>query len=304
MIARLALRYIAVFALVLAALSVGAYLFVGREYASLLLPALNTPEGTAAYAIAMRRVAWTIAAFDIPLLVIVGIASWLLARASIEPLMSAQERERAFAADAAHALRSPLATIGSVAQAARGDAAPDSRDAFETISRAALDASRTVAELLTLARSAQPHALAREPIELAAVVSDTAREFRDAASDKGVVLHVDAKSAIVNADERRIRELVRNLLSNAVRHAHSNVTVSVDTAGNMARLRIANDGQNIEPQQRERIFERFYRANGSGEGTGLGLPIVRWIAQAHGGSVWVRETAQHLTEFIVELPVS
>ncbi len=304
MIARLALRFVVVFALVLAALSVGAYLFVGREYASLLLPALNTPEGAAAYANAMRRVAWTIVAFDVPLLAIVGIASWLLARASIEPLMAAQERERAFAADAAHALRSPLATIGTVAQAARGDAPSETRDAFETISRAALDASRTVAELLTLARSAEPHALAREPIDLAAVVSDTAREFRDAASNKGIALHIEARSAIVNADERRVRELVRNLLSNAVRHASANVNVSVHAGANIARLTIANDGESIDPQERERIFERFYRANGSGEGSGLGLPIVRWIARAHGGSVVAREGAQNMTEFVVELPVS
>jgi signal transduction histidine kinase len=302
MIARLTLRYVAVFAVVLAALSVGAYLFVGREYASLLLPALSTPEGSVAYANAMRRVGWTIVAFDVPLLVVVGIASWLLARASIEPLIAAQERERAFAADAAHALRSPLATIGSVAQASRNDAPPAQREAFETIARASLDASRTVAELLTLARSAEPHALSREPIELAAVVSDTAREFRDAAAGKGVDLHVDVKSAIVNADERRVRELVRNLLSNAVRHARSEVRVGVRADGTMARLTVANDGEGIDPQHRERIFERFYRANGSTEGTGLGLPIVRWIAHAHGGSVVVRDGPQRTTEFVVDLP--
>jgi two-component system, OmpR family, sensor kinase len=302
MIARLALRYVAVFALVLAALSVGAYIFVGREYSSLLFPALSTPEGSVAYVNAMRRVGWTIVAFDIPLLVVVGVASWLLARASIEPLIAAQERERAFAAEAAHALRSPLATIGTVAQAARSDAAPESREAFETIAHASLDASRTVAELLTLARSAEPHALAREPIELAAVVSDTAREFREVASNKGVNLQVEAKSAIVNADERRVRELVRNLLSNALRHAKSDVLVSVNGDGKCARLTVANDGERIDPQDRERIFERFYRANGAGEGSGLGLPIVRWIAQAHGGTVSVRDGTAYPTEFVVELP--
>lgn len=303
MIARLALRYLAVFALVLAALSLGAYIFVGREYASLLLPALSTPEGSVAYASAMRRVLWTIVAFDVPLVVVVGVASWLLARASIEPLVAAQERERSFAADAAHALRSPLATIGTVAQAARGDAASGTREAFETIARASLDASQTVAELLTLARSAEPHALTREPIELAAVVSDAAREFREAAAGKGVNLQVDAKSAIINADERRVRELVRNLLSNALRHAKTGVCVSVNADGKCARLTVANDGERIDPQDRERIFERFYRANGTGgDGSGLGLPIVRWIAQAHGGSVSVRDGTLYPTEFVVELP--
>ncbi|HET9096383.1 MAG TPA: hypothetical protein VFN37_06955, partial [Candidatus Baltobacteraceae bacterium] len=82
MIARLALRYLAVFAIVLAALSAGAYMFLGREYAGLLQPALGTPEAARAYAAAMWRVLLTIVAFDIPLLVVVGAAAWFLARAS------------------------------------------------------------------------------------------------------------------------------------------------------------------------------------------------------------------------------
>lgn len=300
---RLSLRYIAVFALVLAALSVGAYMFVGREYSSLLMPALATPEGAAAYANAMRRVAWTIVAFDLPLLVVVGIASWLLARASIEPLLEAQERERAFAADAAHALRSPLATIAGIAQASRGDEKTPADEAFETIARSAVDASQTVSELLTLARSAEPHALSKEPIDLAAVTADTAREFREMASRKATQIQLDLHSAIVDADERRVRELVRNLLSNAVRHARSAVRIEVNVCEDVAELVVANDGAPIEEQARKRIFERFYRANGSAEGSGLGLAIVRWIAQAHGGSVALRDGQNQGTEFVVRLPL-
>ncbi|HEY9179310.1 MAG TPA: HAMP domain-containing sensor histidine kinase, partial [Candidatus Baltobacteraceae bacterium] len=219
MIARLALRYLVVFAVVLAALSAGAYLFLGREYASLLQPALGTPEVARAYATAMWRVMLTIIAFDVPLIVVVGIAAWLLARASLAPLLAAQERERSFAADAAHALRSPLATIASIAQAQRATAPPEIAEALTTIARAALDASDTVGDLLTLARSAQPQALAKEPIDLGAVVSDTAKEFRQIAGDRGLRFDVEPSSVIIEADERRIRELTRNLLSNAVRHA-------------------------------------------------------------------------------------
>ena len=94
MIARLVGLYLAVFAAVLAALSIGAYLFVGTQYHSLLLPALATPEGVAAYQHAMERVALTILAFDIPLLIVVGIASWVLARISVAPWVSARDRER------------------------------------------------------------------------------------------------------------------------------------------------------------------------------------------------------------------
>lgn len=302
MIARLALRYLLVFAIVLAALSAGAYFFVAREYASMVLPAINTPEVARGYAIAMQRVMLTILAFDVPLLIVVGVAAWMLARASLDPLIAAQERERAFAADAAHALRSPLATIASVAQAARADAPPVLADALTTIARAALDASATVGDLLTLARSAQPGALAKEPIDLGAVVSDTAKEYRQIATDRGLKLEVEPSSVIVEADERRVREMTRNLLSNAVRHAKSFVRVRV-SAGPEAQLVVTNDGEPVAADAKPRVFDRFFRADGQSEGTGLGLAIVRWIASAHGGSVLVRDCERGSgAEFVVRLP--
>lgn len=301
MTAALALRYLAVFTLVLVLLSAGAYEFLAREYAALLAPAIGTPEGAGALASAMRRVLLTILAFDLPLLAIVGVASWMLARASIEPLVEARERERAFAVDAAHALRSPLATISSVAQAARGGDSQQTADALDTIAHAAMDASAVVGDLLTLARSAQPERLACEPLDFGAVVSDTSNEFTAIANGRGIDFRRTVQSAIVDGDERRLRELTRNLLDNAVRHARSAVTLSSRTDGKWVELRIANDGERIEPELRERIFERFFSANGA-QGSGLGLAIVRWIAQAHGGSAFVRETADGQPEFVVRLP--
>lgn len=303
MIARLALRYLAVFAVVLAALSAGAYMFLGREYAGLLQPALGTPEAAHAYAAAMSRVLLTIVAFDIPLLVVVGVAAWFLARASLAPLLAAQERERAFAADAAHALRSPLATIASVAQAERVNAPPAIAEGLNTIARAALDASAVVGDLLTLARSAQPQALIKEPIDLGAVVKDTAKEFDQLARDRGLQLQVDAASAIVEADERRVRELTRNLLSNALRHARTAIRVRVRANGE-AEIIVTNDGEPVAAPVKERIFDRFFRADGHVEGSGLGLAIVRWIAAAHGGTVLVRDCTQlGGAEFVVRLPI-
>lgn len=303
MIARLALRYLAVFAIVLAALSAGAYMFLGREYAGLLQPALGTPEAAHAYAAAMWRVLLTIVSFDIPLLVVVGAAAWFLARASLAPLLAAQERERAFAADAAHALRSPLATIASVAQAERANAPPAIAEGLGTIARAALDASAVVGDLLTLARSAQPQALIKEPLDVAAVVRDTAKEFEQLARDRGLKLQIDAASVIVEADERRVRELTRNLLSNAVRHARTAIRVRVCENGE-AEIIVTNDGEPVAPAVKERIFDRFFRADGRVEGSGLGLAIVRWIAAAHGGTVLVRDCPQQGgAEFVVRLPI-
>ncbi|HXO17941.1 MAG TPA: hypothetical protein VN909_07205, partial [Candidatus Dormibacteraeota bacterium] len=104
MIARVAGLSLFVFVCVLLALNVGAYAFMAREYASLLAPALGTPEGSRALATAMRHVVATLAAIDAPIVLIFAVASYVLARTTIAPLQAARERERLFAADAAHEL--------------------------------------------------------------------------------------------------------------------------------------------------------------------------------------------------------
>ena len=227
LIARTAALYLFVFVCVLAALSIGAYEFVAREYASLLAPALGTPEGAVALRTAMERVAVTIAEIDAPLVIVVAIASYYLARAAIAPLEAARERERRFSADAAHELRSPLTAIAAVAQAARADATEQSRASFETIARSALEASEVVTDLLTLARDPARRALQCEPVDLAAIVTIASRVTRPVADARNVRLDVAPGSAIVDGDERRLRELSVNLLDNAIRHAHQAVRISL-----------------------------------------------------------------------------
>ncbi len=301
MIARLVALYLAVFAAVLAALSIGAYLFVGTQYHSLLLPALSSPEGLSAYHDAMRRVAVTIVAFDIPLVILVGIASWLLARISVAPWVSAREREREFIADAAHELRSPLATISSVAQASRNADEPSMREALELIAKTSLDASGVITDLLTLARRPSPTLLVREPVDLAAIAFDCVAEFRARASEVGITIESNVGSAIINGDGRRLRELIRNLLENALHHARSTITVSCSSNAGCAQLSVSDDGAGVPMQSRDRIFERFFR-NGDAAGTGLGLAIAQWVARAHEGSIALSDHTPGAS-FVVEIPL-
>lgn len=302
LIARTSALYLLIFVCVLAVLDAGAFAFVMREYASLLQPALETPEGHAAMATAMRRVLVTILLLDVPLVIAFGAASYALARATLAPIFAARERERVFASDVAHELRSPLAAIASVAQAAGSAEAAEMRAAFQEIAAQALDASATVGDLLTLARQPRQGVLQCEPVDLAAVVTRSARDAASAARERGVRVESLAGSAIVDGDERRLRELARNLLENAVRHARTSVTITSQRNGRCCEIVVEDDGAGIPPADRERIFERFYRGSDDGAGTGLGLAIVRWIALAHAGSVAVAASNGGGARFVASIP--
>lgn len=302
LILRAAALYLVIFVCVLLALNAGAYAFMAREYASLLAPALGTPEGSQALTAAMRRVAVTLAALDVPIVAAVAIASYFLARATIAPLEAARQRERVFAADAAHELRSPLAAIAAIAQAARARAPEDARTAFEAIARSAFEASAVVTDLLTLARDPARGALHCEPVDLGAVVADSARETEPIASTRGIRLESSPSSAIVDGDARRLRELARNLLDNAVRHARGSVAIASRRNGGVCEIVVDDDGDGVPVQERERIFERFYRRADDGSGTGLGLAIVRWIARAHDGAVSVDESPMGGARFVAAIP--
>ena len=299
MIARLVGAYLGVFTLVLAAASFALYLFLGGQYHSVLLPALSTPEGAAVYEQTMHKVALEILAADLPLLVIVGLAAWGLARLSLLPLLEAQARERAFIADAAHELRSPLATIASVAQAARGDGAARHDDVLNTIANTALEASALVGDLLTLARSPKPTLLQREPVDLAALAHACVREVESNADLAGITIEQHLAPAIVDGDVRRLRELLRNLLENALRHASTRITVTTGVEGGRAVLRVSDNGTGVAPELRERLFDRF--VTGSQAGSGLGLAIAQWVARAHEGTLAL-EDRQGGASFVALFP--
>jgi len=270
--------------LVLAALSAAAFSFVTNANRELLQPVLATPEGAAVYANVVHRTLLVIAAFDVPLLGLVGFASYALALLSLRPLAALREREERFVADAAHELRTPLAAIATTAQAA-SPADDASRAAFASIARTSLGASALVGDLLTLARQPELEARALEPVALGPLVRDVVAAFAPTTHLPIAVTCVDG--ALVNGDQRRLRRLILNLLENAVRYARGRVDVSVAVRDGFAEIDVADDGPGVAPSDRERVFERFFSSRPHGEGGGLGLAISRWIARAHDGEISV-----------------
>ncbi|MGA0025160.1 MAG: sensor histidine kinase [Burkholderiales bacterium] len=223
--------------------------------------------------------------------------------------LAAQQR---FIADAAHQLRTPVAAIKTQTElAARQVRDDEARAALQHLHTAADHAARLVSQLLTMAR-AEPgshRSVLREPVELSELARQTTREWVPRALTRSVDLGFDDQSvaATVSADPFQIRELLNNLIDNAICYtpAGGHVTVRVVIDDRAAMLEVEDNGRGIPENEREKVFERFYRIpGGSPEGCGLGLAIVREIAQGHGATPVISAGAGgHGTRVTVSFPL-
>jgi signal transduction histidine kinase len=231
--------------------------------------------------------------------------------AMLDRIDSATSRQRTFVGDAAHELRSPLASLRVQLEVAQrlgrsADWAALIDDVLVDVGR--LD--RLVADLLTLARLDESGELTRrEPVELHYLAQEVVRGY----SHARVHVQLKAEPVTVHGDPDALRRVAINLIDNAVRYAGSEVTVTV-AAGRrdgrpVARLIVVDDGPGIPEDERPRVFDRFYRTQGSRSrssgGTGLGLPIVRDIVRNHGGRVrlTVREDGESGLRAVVVVPI-
>lgn len=199
--------------------------------------------------------------------------------------------QRAFVADAAHELRSPLTALGLQIQLLDRARDPQSRaEAAAKLAAGVERAARLVDQLLTLARS-EPEAAERpgSPVRLDGAARQALSDVASLASARGVDLGLtDAEQAIVEGDAEALGVLIRNLADNAVRYTPcgGRVDVSVRRREGEAVLQVADTGPGIPAAERERVLARFYRMPGGDEGgSGLGLAIVKAIAQRHGGRI-------------------
>jgi two-component system sensor histidine kinase TctE len=217
---------------------------------------------------------------------LIGAMNGLFAR--LDHALSAQRR---FVADAAHQLRTPLAGIRTQAELAlRHDTLEDMRHTLGQLNTASGQTTRLVNQLLSLAR-AEPgersHAI--EKIDLDELARTATTEWVPHAISRQIDLGFESKGKRwVLGDALLLKEMLSNLVDNALRYTPAGGQVTVRTtadAGN-AELVVEDNGPGIPVEERERVFERFYRVLGSGaEGCGLGLAIVREIAEGHGGQV-------------------
>lgn len=210
-------------------------------------------------------------------------------------LNQALENERRFTSDAAHELRTPLAGLRVQAQVAlRAQDDAERRHAIEQVVEGADRATRLVEQLLTLARLDPEVARAsHQPLDLRAVASGILSVLAPAAVAKRIELSLTEGSPVaVHGDAAMLDVLIRNLVDNAVRYTPEGgtVTVTVNSEHGRAILEVCDTGPGIPPEEQGRVLERFYRGLGTGQsGSGLGLSIVKRIAQLHDAELYLGE---------------
>jgi signal transduction histidine kinase len=222
---------------------------------------------------------------------------------------AALQRQREFVADASHELRTPLTSVLANLELLADTLDGERGEAAQSALRSSRRMRRLVADLLLLARADAERQAPRAPTDVGEVVMEAASELSSVADEHELL--VDADRAIVDGARDELHRLALNLMENAIRHTPqgTHIRAGVHRANGDVVLTVEDDGPGIPEDLRDRVFERFVRGTGDRGGSfGLGLSIVRAVAESHGGQVRVESPAingdrpAHGTRFVVTLP--
>jgi two-component system, OmpR family, sensor kinase len=231
-------------------------------------------------------------------------------------LESSFKQQRRFMADASHELRTPLSVIRTATDVTLSRDYRDEkeyRDALSIASEQTHRLTRIVEDMFTLARAdAGSRTLEETDFYLDELIAETARAGSVLGASKGVKLDVTGTTEMMcHGDEGLLRQMVMNLLGNAIKHTSSGgvVRMSLDQRNGQYEIRVSDTGAGIPVEAQPHIFERFYRADRSrsraaedGGGAGLGLAIARWIAEAHKGRLYLERSDQTGSIFVASVP--
>ncbi|MCU1439096.1 MAG: hypothetical protein JWP85_93 [Rhodoglobus sp.] len=302
---RLALSYAAVQLLLFAAFGLGIYAYVTTAFD------YDVAEGDSAVATAeagFSTLRTGIIAVYVALVIVIPVTSYLLASLAMRPILASFEAQQRFIDDASHEFRTPLSALQAQLELglSRHRTTPEYRTILGHSLHSTAQLNEILDDLLVLSRGAHDTNIAMREIEVSSIISEAVEQL--APGDAARVLQEDPTDLVITAAPSMLTRTVVNLLTNALRYSPrgSLVTVSVSKRGGFARISIEDHGSGMTRQQRELAFDRFWRADTSraSEGRGLGLSIVREIANLHGGRVELDSELGVGTTASVEIPLS
>jgi signal transduction histidine kinase len=227
-------------------------------------------------------------------------------------LERAEQLRRNMVADAAHELRTPLSNIRGYLEAIRDDVKKPDAGTIRSLDEEALSLSRLVDDLqeLSLADAGKLKLSCRKE-NISKLINEAVAALQPQAAAKGLVLAVDLpeKLPLVNIDSHRIKQVLRNLLENAVAHTSQGGSITVEAwqQGSQIKVSVVDTGEGIPPKDLPNIFERFYRVDKSRAratgGSGLGLTIAKRLVEAHGGRIEVQSKLRKGSRFTFTLPL-
>ncbi len=213
---------------------------------------------------------------------------------------------RTFAADVAHELRTPLAILRTQVEAMQDGVLEPSSPSLASLHEETLRLTRLVEDLEALASAdAAAFSLDRRPVDLREVLEGAVREFAGPFDAAGVGLEARMESLVVEADPLRIRQVVSNLLWNALKHTPSGgkVRVRLEPGAGGSVVRVSDTGPGIPPDELPHVFDRFFRGRGArAGGSGIGLTVARELVRAHGGEIEAANEPAGGATFTVRLP--
>jgi signal transduction histidine kinase len=234
----------------------------------------------------------------------IGVLSRALAAAGSE-LAATEQKRRAFLANVAHEIRTPVTSIRGYAQILADSQVEDDtrREFLHTIHRNALRIGTLVEDLLELEalEAGKGPPLARDDVVIAPIVKHVHDTLRARAHEAGATIATELPEQLaMRGDADAIERILLNLVDNALRHGGAGVAITIrgQRAGDRVTLAVSDSGPGIPPEHRSKLFERFHRGAATAEGSGLGLAIARELALAMGGALTLTEGST----FTLELP--
>lgn len=226
----------------------------------------------------------------------------------LERLENSFETQRRFTADASHELRTPVTAIAGHASylLRRTNPTAGQRESLEAITSLSTRLGRLIGDLLDLARADAGFGVEPQDTSLVALAEDVHLEVVAIAGNAEIEI-IGSRDLRVSVDPHRFRQVIRNLVQNALKAGSSHVAVEVHKALDYVSISVTDNGSGIAPEHLTKLFDRFYRVDSSRDrgagGSGLGLSIVKWIVEAHHGELRVTSTLGAGSRFEVLLPV-